>query len=461
MKYLRYMVAVGGTVMFLTACESIVGSYDLGYQDSPSVEQLEQTPTQGIVISTSQGLLAAWRDGVDDKLRTISHYAREAYYLSNFRTLLDEFDDPVAPGSWVNGMGWSGTYTNIRTINSLLHAVDAVELMSDAEKNAIRGWAITCEAYLLHSQLRVQDDYGIVIDTDRERSEGLAPIATKSEAFTYIIQRYDEASALLANGGSEFPFFLSTGWDGFDTPATFIMVNRALKARAAIEMEDYPTALAALAESFLDTQADLGLGAWSNYSTSPGDNINAYFDPDGFKYLLDTNLVVEAQYNGSNEIDQRVTDKTFPVPYNTYNDVTSNLGNGVHPGAQSPIPVIKNEELILIRAEARWQTNDRQGALDDINVVRTISGNLDPILADPGDQGFEDEILYNRRYSLVFEAGHRWVDLRRFDRLLDFVGPRGPGDKIFLKIPFSADECTQRNFEPTGCETHQGIVTIQ
>ncbi len=461
MKLLRNIAAVGSMVLFLTACESILGSYELGYQDSPSVEKLEQDPSRGIVISTAQGLIDSYRDAVDDKLRTISHYAREAYYLAAARTVLDEFDDAVSPGSWVNGLGWGGTYTNIRTINSLLHALDAVELMPEEDKEAIRGWAKTCEAYLLHSQLRVQDTYGIVIDTDRDRSEGLAPIATKSEAFAYILDRYDEARTHLANGGSEFPFLLSPGFDGFNTPATFIQVNRALKARAAIEMEDYATALAALDESFIDPQADMTLGAWSNYSTNPGDIINPYYDPAGFRFLLDTNLVVDAQYNSSNEIDQRLADKSFEAAYITHTGVTSNLGNNVHYSSEAPIPIIKNEELILIRAEARWQTGDQGGAMDDINAVRVNSGTLDPIAAFPGDQAFEDEILYNRRYSLFFEAGHRWVDLRRFDRLLDFVGPRGPGDRIYERIPLSADECTQRNFEPTGCETHQGLVTTQ
>lgn len=456
MKTLRNIAAVGTIVLFLTACESIFGSYDLGYQDSPSAEELEQNPTLGIVVSTAQGLLDAYRDGVDDRLQTISHYGREAYYLAVARTVLDEFDDALVPGG---GLGWGGTYTNIRTINSLLNALDEVQL-TDAEKNAIRGWAITCEAFLLHQQIRMQDDFGIVIDTDRDRSDGLAAIATKAETYSYILQRYDTARDALLSGGTEFPFLLTPGYDGFDTPATFVQVNRALKARACLDNGDYSDALTALGESFLDTGADMALGAWNNYSTSPGDIINPYNDPAGFRYLLDTMLVVDAQSNGLGEVDRRLTEKSFPVAYITHTGVTSNLGNGVHPENTSPIPIIKNEELILIRAEARWRTGDQVGAMDDINVVRTVSGGLDVIAAPGTDDAFFDELLYNRRYSLLFE-GHRWVDMRRFDRLMDFVGPRGPGDRIFPQEPFEDDECQQREYQPAGCETVEGYFTTQ
>ena len=45
----------------------------------------------------------------------------------------------------------------------------------------------------------------------------------------------------------------------------------------------------------------------------------------------------------------------------------------------APIPIIKNEELILLRAEARYQSGDVAGALSDINVVRVSSGGLAPL----------------------------------------------------------------------------------
>ena len=454
MKTMRSIAAVGVLLFTSTAC---LGSFDIENNDDASVELLEQNPTASVIAATAQGLLQGFRSGVENKLQTLSHYAREGYYVAVARTVLDEFDEPLVPA---NGIGWSTTYTFIRTSNTLLSAIDAVELIPEPDKEALRGWAKTMEAFLLHGQIRVQDEFGIAVDTDRERDEPLAPIVSKADAFTFILQRYDEAAAHLQNAGSEFPFELSPGFDGFDTPMTFLMVNRALKARAAIEVNDYAAALAALLESFLDTGGDLRGGAFNTYSTAVGDALNRFNDPSGFQYLLDTNLVVDAQFNAASEIDRRITDKTFPTAYITHTGVTSNLGNNVYPENDSPLAIIKNDELILIRAEARMFTGDRPGALADINVIRVIAGGLDPLAVDPGDPGLEDELLYNRRYSLFFEFGHRWVDLRRFGRLLDFVGPRGAGDRIFDKVPLPSAECEQRNNEPAGCVQVDGIRTI-
>ena len=50
--------------------------------------------------------------------------------------------------------------------------------------------------------------------------------------------------------------------------------------------------------------------------------------------------------------------------------VSSNLRNTLYPTISSPIAIIRNEELILIRAEARWFTGNKQGAIDDLNLMK-------------------------------------------------------------------------------------------
>ena len=57
--------------------------------------------------------------------------------------------------------------------------------------------------------------------------------------------------------------------------------------------------------------------------------------------------------------------------------LTSGLGFIRYPSPNSSIPIIKNEELILLRAEANINLNDLGTALTDINQIRTESGGLD------------------------------------------------------------------------------------
>jgi hypothetical protein len=83
----------------------------------------------------------------------------------------------------------------------------------------------------------------------------------------------------------------------------------------------------------------------------------------------------------------------------------------------TPIPIIKNEELILLRAEAF-------AALD--------------------------ELLYNKLYPLMFEGAHRWIDARHYGRLADLPidrpspEPPTPADVVFSTLPIPTDETLPR-----------------
>ena len=60
-----------------------------------------------------------------------------------------------------------------------------------------------------------------------------------------------------------------------------------------------------------------------------------------------------------------------------------------------------------------------------------------------------DELLYNRRYSLLFE-GHRWLDMRRYGRLDDLL--LEPTLRVHTRFPFPQSECNARVPPPSeGC----------
>src|SRR3990172_13366430 len=88
-----------------------------------------------------------------------------------------------------------------------------------------------------------------------------AAVASKAEVFARIVQLLEEGSTHLQAAGTAFSFGLSDGFAGFDTPATFLQFNRALRARVAVYLGNYADALTALGLSFLNTGAPLTLGA--------------------------------------------------------------------------------------------------------------------------------------------------------------------------------------------------------
>jgi len=100
------------------------------------------------------------------------------------------------------------------------------------------------------------------------------------------------------------------------------------------------------------------------------------------------------------------------------------------------IPIIRNEELILLYAEANIYQNPSE-AVEALNLIRNSAG-LDDYDGDSSEVSLIDEMLMQRRYSL-FAEGHRWLDVRRYDRLDELPTDR-EGDDVFEQFPIPLTE---------------------
>ncbi|MEI9912131.1 MAG: RagB/SusD family nutrient uptake outer membrane protein [Bacteroidota bacterium] len=101
------------------------------------------------------------------------------------------------------------------------------------------------------------------------------------------------------------------------------------------------------------------------------------------------------------------------------------------------MPVIRNEELLLIYAEANIQTPNLTAAVTALNKVRNTH-NLPDYSGAVTQPALIDEMLKQRRYSLFFE-GHRWIDMRRYNRLATLPVDR-TGDDVWTAFPIPLTE---------------------
>jgi len=64
-----------------------------------------------------------------------------------------------------------------------------------------------------------------------------------------------------------------------------------------------------------------------------------------------------------------------------------------------------------------------------------------------------EELLYEKRYSLMYENGERWVDARKYGRIQDLERDR-EGDINWTYLMLPVNECIQRgSSQPPGCTT--------
>jgi hypothetical protein len=426
---------------------------DEPFDNATSTGTVTGAPNLADIKALAQGLMFGTRTEMVNYIFMMGTLGREGYCLCNNepRFISELLIGPIDGGSiGADIFLWRNPYKNIRGANLLLAAIDQVSVLTDAEKSATRGFAETIQARDFIYLLDARDSSGIPMDIAADPAAPPAPIKSQPEALDSIGQLLDDAYTKLQAGGDAFTFTLTSGFAGFDTPAGFAQVNRALRARVAVYQKDYPTALTALSGSFLDTDAPLTLGAYNVFTTNPGDALNGLFDPSGTSYYAHPSFVTDAQTKPGGGIDDRVTRKVTTVAPKSLLGVTSDLLITVYNSPTAPIPIIRNAELILLRAEANIGLGNTSAAIDDINVIRTEDGGLAP-LSSSFSGNLLDELLYEKRYTLFWEGGFRWIDMRLYNKLGEL--PKDlPTHKIISRFPLPQAECLPRNPAPAGCE---------
>ena len=415
--------------------------------NNPTVESVLQGATRIQIDQLGVGLQSVMRNGLFSFYSWSGSVGREVVYFAKtesryYRELQGEI--PIDPVGIMYDWWFSYNQTR-RRAEILLQSANNTSVLTAAEKSAVTGFAKTVQAYVMLNALNMEGTNGIRTSFSDLNSPGdlLKPgcFADYAGSLAYIKTLAEEGKAALAQGGASFPFKVSTGWTGFNTPATFLKFNRAVAARIAMYQKDWAAMNQALTESFLDLSGPLTTGPTFLYSTTAGDIVNPIWqakDEANNPLLVQVNFVPEAEAGdtrvfgpsradgGTAKVRQRVA-PTAPTGYPTMNYETQLYATNT-----SPISIIRNEELILMYAEAKIQTNQFPDAVIALNRIRTAH-NLAPYSGPLTQAALIDELLRQRRYSLFME-GHRWFDMRRYERLNTLPKDR-PSHNVLTEFP--------------------------
>lgn len=462
------LAALAGVVL-TAGCD-----FDILNNNAPTVDQLTDNPSRLVLSRTATGIFSNNFTDVGGEIQFYTIYGREGYMLlgTDPRETGEMVRGPQDPVGRAGGL-WLPKFQAIRTINAYIQAVSATTNLTPAESEASLGFARTMKAFMLLRLAVRSGSYGMPIDVDRPIDAEPAPFVTQQAAYDYIVALLDSASTNLQAGGAAFPFPIAPGFGSFNTPALFLRFNRALMARTQVYRATFlncgapcwQAALTALGGSFI-TDAGLpgalSLGVYWGYSPSAGEPANPITENlTVLRYYVHPSLAALVQTQPGGAPDRRWSDKTRTVALRTLNDLSSDIkpvmfnnnsgGTSVaDPGAD--IAMFKNEELLLLRAEANLGLGNKAAALADIDSVRIHSGGLGPttLTAASTDDEVITEILYNRLLSLLWEQGVRWIDARRYGRTAALPIDR-PGDNIFPSMLVPAGECDARGL-PVPCD---------
>jgi len=450
----------------------------LGCSDWLVVPPLNSPSPGGDPITTAQvlasGILFQNRTTFSDYISDVGIFGRESfnYFPTDGRTQGHYVaQNPLDAAGFTNG-GWTPRYRNRRNIQTLLDLLNGTTAFPVARVAAARGFAKTMDALELSYITAQRHDYGATVDVMPD-PKVLAPFVSRDSVENFIIARLDDARTdLLAAGGEPFPFTLTAGFTtngSFDTPVNFLQFNRAIYARvqawraalgnpacgAPPGAACYSAALTALTEAGVDTTASLGRGVYHVYSTASGDALDALNAAVNKDFLAHPSVEPDAPLDTLGQPDGRYRAKIrtlsaprCPVGGAGTAGICTSLGFQIYPTTTSPAPIFRNEELILLQAEALYFTGDDAGALADINFIRRHSGGLAARGAFVDANDFTTELLLQRRYSLLWE-GHRWVDVRRFGRITT-LPLDAPSHFRQIEQPVPQAECLQREAYTSG-----------
>ena len=398
--------------------------------NNPSLSSVTSNATKGQLDALAIGQIGRARDGVDAYHQVVGTAGKE---LFNFNSTENRWMTELNGTKPLdNSNFYSGATTAfgpaVRQANTLIAAVANTKSVTAQEASGYLGLANTFKGLANLYELNVQYTNGVRLNVE----DPLKPskFATYDESLAGIKKFLDDGAAQLDAAGATFPFAMPATYAGFNTPATFKKFNRAIALRVAIYQKDWAGAAALLPQTFLSETGSLTAGPAHSFNPT---------NPDVGNPLINTSSVrivgVEKLWNDAEAGDLRLMKLSVVSPSISFTNgvvyATKYLAN-MYNSASSPVPIIRNEELILIAAEVATQQGKTADAVKYINIVRKAAGLKDYAGATDKD-ALINAILKERTYSLWYE-GHRWIDMRRYGKLGEIVLPVA-GMTIYDKMP--------------------------
>lgn len=403
-------------------------------QDNPSAPNMDRVVAGSpqTLQSLATGLAAQFRTATAGSYFTYGAYmARDAIYPdpSDTRRLTEFYETQPDPSDFIGVAQWAGYYSALRAAHTIL-ADPSVARLSAADQAATRGYVHVVEAMSYLHLIEYRDELGASIQTDDPTA--VPPIRTKQAVLTYTSALLDSAATeLAAAGNGELPFTLPRGYTDhgdYASTANLLRLAKGLKGKAevlrATDQTAPNTASAAAAIAALDAALSDAPGTPDSVYLAKG----PYFEyqpnaPESFanpvddkKILLTDNFVASIDAGDARAAIIEPTDAQQATIYRASNRAVQTDPN-VSSNLTAQIPMLRNAELYLLRAQAEIVAGDLVAATRDVNVVHTVEGKLPPLPTFTSVTAAQDAVLYEYRYSFILQGPQHLVALRSYGRI--------------------------------------------
>ncbi len=401
--------------VLLFALVAGVSACDMDLVDPNNPEETQATGTVAGLKQIGVGLQATYANELVDPvyisaLVTDQIGAIEAAFES-FRNV--DAGLPVNNSEGPSTEPWTGQYNVVQVADILIENVPNVEMAAGTESGLL-ALAKLFKAMSFGNLLQVYERIPLDVGPDNPEPQ----FATRQEGLAAVLSLLNEARQHMTTVPVSTEFTSEVLAPGFNLANTI----DALIARYSLIAGDLTGAAAAAQLVNLGTLSEFRFVA-----TDPNPLWNLWYNSGNAWRMRPQDQV----RTGAQAGDQRVAYFVQPSTTDIASNANSPLDNFVRFSSNShTYPAYYPDEMRLIIAEVRARTNNLQGALDMLNVVRTqcTSALDEPVaclapltLADAPTQAAVLDAILRERYYELFLQGLYWSDLRRFGKPVKYT----------------------------------------
>jgi hypothetical protein len=392
----------------------------------PSVDAVKENASKAQLDALIIGQIAASRNGLATYRQVVGTIGKELFNFngteSRWMTELNGLR-PIDNSAFYNG-ATTAFGLPVRNANIILASLEKTSSVSEEQKNAYRGVANTFKGLAYLCMLNAQYQNGVRLNVEDPFNPSKP--ASYTESLAGIEGFLNTGATQLDAAGATFPF----NFPFAPSIASFRQFNRAIALRLAIYQAQWSKAEALIPQTFISEDATaltfLTAGFYHTFSPTAPDIANPLVSTSsqvivGVEKLWDDAEAGDLRKKKVLDLLNDGDDKTMPLTYTSGVTYTTKYRVNMYNAADAPAPVIRNEELLLIAAEVAAQLNKPTDAVKYINLVRIANG-LPAYTGAQTQTALVDAILKERLYSLFYE-GHRWVDMRRYNKLAQIELP--------------------------------------
>jgi hypothetical protein len=377
---------------------------------------------------------------------------------------------PIDPSDFIGASGWTLYYSAIRSANQLI--VSSLKPYQVGDSAAIIGLVQTIKALDYIRLIQLRDTLGVAIQGQDPTVTD--PLRTKTAVLAYISALLDSANTSLTSPGvsATIPVTLPSGFKfngDYTLTANLVKLNRGLKGEVEVYRgldhqspcsACFTTAITALTSalggvSATPSASDLAVGPYYQYNPSAPET---FANPLVDNHIFLTDNFVQSITSGDARASKIATasspSSTVSGLQLTYRDPVTDPA--ILSNLTRPIPIVRNALFFLLRAQAEAELSNWPAATADVNAVHTGEGGLPPYALFTGLAQARQAILYEYRYSFIYEGPRHLVTARQYGAITKaYVKQAGMpsvasdtahvSDPLQTTLPIPQNEAAARN----------------